>query len=33
MEPSSGLVFAEFFQGERDTGSKGIVVINLGGPL
>jgi len=33
MEPRSGLVFAEFFQGERDTGRKGIVVINLGGPL
>lgn len=31
VEPSSGVVFAEFFQGERDTGRKGIVVINLGG--
>ncbi len=33
VEPASGLVFAEFFQNERDTGRKGIVVINLGGPL
>ncbi len=31
VEPASGLVFAEFFQNERDTGRKGIVVINLGG--
>jgi len=28
----SGLVFAEFFQNERDTGRKGIVVIMIGGP-
>ena len=28
----SGLRFSEFFQNERDTGRKGIVVIRLGGP-
>jgi hypothetical protein len=28
VESASGLVFAEFFQGERDTGRKGIVVID-----
>jgi hypothetical protein len=33
VEPRSGVVFAEFFQGERDTTRKGIVFINLGGPL
>ncbi len=27
VEAGSGLVFAEFFQNERDTGRKGIVVI------
>lgn len=31
VEAGSGLVFAEFFQNERDTGRKGIVVIDLGG--
>jgi hypothetical protein len=29
IEAGSGLVFAEFFQNDRDTGRKGIVVINL----
>ena len=29
-EVGSGLVFAEFFQGERDTGRKGIVVLKIG---
>jgi hypothetical protein len=28
VERASGLVFAEFFQNERDTGLKGIVVID-----
>ncbi len=28
----SGLRFSEFFQNERDTGRKGIVVIRIGGP-
>jgi len=31
VEAGSGLVFAEFFQNERDTGRKGIVVIAIGG--
>ena len=31
VEAGSGLVFAEFFQNERDTGRKGIVVIDIGG--
>lgn len=31
VEGRSGLVFAEFFQNERDTGRKGIVVIAIGG--
>ena len=30
-EVQSGLVFSEFFQNERDTGRKGIVVLSLGG--
>jgi hypothetical protein len=29
IETQSGLSFAEFFQNERDTSRKGIVVINL----
>jgi hypothetical protein len=29
VEAGSGLVFAEFFQNERDTGRKGVVVIDL----
>lgn len=29
-EAQSGLVFAEFFQNERDTGRKGIVVLTIG---
>lgn len=29
IETDSGLVFAEFFQNERDTGRKGIVVLHL----
>ena len=29
VEAGSGLVFAEFFQNERDAGRKGIVVIHL----
>jgi hypothetical protein len=29
-EAASGLVFADFFQNERDTGRKGIVVIDVG---
>ncbi len=29
IETQSGLSFAEFFQNERDTGRKGIVVIDL----
>lgn len=31
VETGSGLVFAEFFQNERDGSRKGIVVLNLGG--
>ena len=31
VEALSGLAFAEFFQNERDTGRKGIVVIEIGG--
>lgn len=31
IEAVSGLVFAEFFQNERDGSRKGIVVVNLGG--
>ena len=30
-EAQSGLVFSEFFQNERDTGRKGIVVLSIGG--
>lgn len=30
-ETGSGLVFAEFFRNERDTGRKGIVVLRIGG--
>ncbi len=30
IETQSGLSFAEFFQNERDTGRKGIVVIDIG---
>lgn len=33
VESESGLVFAEFFQSERDTGRKGIIVLNIGGQL
>ena len=29
VETGSGLVFADFFQNERDTGRKGIVVLHL----
>jgi hypothetical protein len=29
VEAGSGLVFADFFQNDRDTGRKGIVVLNL----
>lgn len=29
-EEGSGLVFADFFQGERDGGRKGIVVLQIG---
>lgn len=29
VESGSGLVFAEFFQNDRDTGRKGIVVITI----
>jgi hypothetical protein len=29
-ETKSGLVFAEFFRNERDTGRKGIVVLRIG---
>jgi hypothetical protein len=32
IEAGSGLVFAEFFQYERDGSRKGIVVLKLGGP-
>jgi hypothetical protein len=31
VDGGSGLTFAEFFQNERDTGRKGIVVIQIGG--
>lgn len=31
VEAGSGLAFSEFFQNERDTGRKGIVVIDIGG--
>jgi len=31
VETLSGLVFDEFFQNERDTGRKGIVVLAIGG--
>ena len=31
IEAGSGLVFAEFFQNERDGSRKGIVVLKLGG--
>jgi hypothetical protein len=31
VEAGSGLSFAEFFQNERDTARKGIVVITIGG--
>jgi len=31
VEAQSGLAFSEFFQNERDTGRKGIVVIRIGG--
>lgn len=31
VQSESGLVFAEFFQNERGTGRKGIVVIQIGG--
>jgi hypothetical protein len=31
VESGSGLVFAEFFQNDRDIGRKGIVVIDIGG--
>ena len=31
VEAGSELVFAEFFQNERDTGRRGIVVIRIGG--
>ena len=31
IEAKSGLVFAEFFQNERDTGRKGVVVLKIGG--
>lgn len=30
IESGSGLVFAEFFRNERDTGRKGIVVLTIG---
>jgi len=30
-EAQSGLMFSEFFQNERDTGRKGIVVLSIGG--
>lgn len=30
-EAQSGLVFSKFFQNERDTGRKGIVVLSIGG--
>jgi hypothetical protein len=29
VEAGSGLVFADFFQNDRDTGRKGIVVVDL----
>lgn len=31
VEAQSGLAFSEFFQNERDSGRKGIVVIEIGG--
>ncbi len=31
IEAESGLTFSEFFQNERDTGRKGIIVIQIGG--
>lgn len=31
VESGSGLVFADFFKNERDTGRKGIVLIVIGG--
>lgn len=31
VEAGSGLAFADFFQNERDTDRKGIVVIRIGG--
>lgn len=31
VEVQSGLAFSEFFQNERDTGRKGIVVLRIGG--
>lgn len=31
VEAVSRLAFSEFFQNERDTGRKGIVVIEIGG--
>lgn len=31
VESASGLAFVEFFQNERDTARKGIVVIRIGG--
>ena len=31
VEAQSGLSFSEFFQNERDTGRKGIIVIRIGG--
>ena len=31
VEAGSGLIFAEFFRNERDTGRKGIVVLRIGG--
>jgi hypothetical protein len=31
VEVRSGLTFSEFFQNERDTGRKGIIVIRIGG--
>jgi len=31
VEVGSGLVFSDFFQNDRDTGRKGIVVIDIGG--
>jgi hypothetical protein len=31
VEAGSGIAFSEFFQNERDTGRKGVVVIEIGG--